>query len=154
MPVHQISIKHLSASHRGRLRWFESHAGQTVPFPNKTADGLLVTRAKGIYKPADLRHALSIRVMLSSPYADKAVREQTDGTWSLEYFQENPDPAELMSEYTNRGLLECCNDRVPVGVLVQTSTKPVRYDVLGLAIVTGWSDGLFSLESAIVVERT
>jgi hypothetical protein len=146
--THEVTIAHLPGSHQARLRWFDEHAGRTVPFPGKTADGLLVTRAKGIYKPADTPYALSVRVMLSSPYADKAVEERADGGWSLQYFQENPDPSQKLREYTNRGLDRCQHDRVPVGVLVQTSVSPVRYDVLGLAMVVGWEQGFFTLESA------
>jgi hypothetical protein len=87
-------------------------------------------------------------MMLSSPYADKAVEEDPNGDWTLQYFQENSDPHQKLREYTNRGLDRCQHDRVPVGVLVQTSAKPVRYLVLGLALVTGWEDGFFRLESA------
>lgn len=138
----------MSATHKERLLWFQSRAGREVPFPSPLRDGLfVVTRAKGIYKPADLEYALSVRVMLSSPYADKSVERHSDGTWSLDYFQENPDPAAVRGEYTNRGLLACSRDDVPVGVLVQTLLKPVRYDVLGLARVEGWSNGFFRLSS-------
>jgi hypothetical protein len=127
-------------------------AGKTVPLPAPLEGGShLVTRAKGIYKPADLDHALSVRVMLSSPYADKAVEQAADGSWSLQYFQENTDPDAVMGEYTNRGLFRCKEDRVPVGVLVQDSVKPARYEVLGLALVVSWAAGFFTLESARLV---
>lgn len=50
--------------------------------------------------------------------------------------------------YTNRGLMACLRDGVPVGVLVQRSPKPnVQYRVLGLAAVTDWTDGFFTLSS-------
>lgn len=142
-----IDFSSLEPHHRRRLEWFDEHTGATVPFPEPTADGPLATRAKGIYKPAGLEHALSVRVVINSPYADKAVERSPDGTWSLRYFQENPDPAQKMGEYTNRGLDRCQQDAVPVGVLVQTSVGPVRYDVLGLALVTSWEAGFFVLES-------
>ncbi len=148
MPLHRISSGQLPATHRNRLSWFEANSGEEVPFPEATADGYLATRAKGIYKPADTEYALSVRVMLSSPYADKSVEHDADGGWSLLYFQENPDPSALMSEYTNLGLLRCREDRVPVGVMVQLSKKPVRYRVEGLALVTNWEAGLFTLEGA------
>lgn len=148
MESHGVDLTHLNDGHRRRLGWFERHAGTNLPFPEPTSDGPLVTRAKGIYKPAGLPYTLSVRVMINSPYADKAVEEFPDGTWSLQYFQENPDPARKHREYTNRGLSQCQHDRVPVGVLVQTSVSPVRYDVLGIAHVVGWNAGFFSLESA------
>ena len=146
--IHRVDISSFAKHHRRRLEWFERNAGSNEPFPRLTSDGPLVTRAKGIYKPAGLDYALSVRVMVSSPYADKAVEWSSNGGWSLQYFQENPDPAQKMSEYTNRGLARCQQDRVPIGVLVQTSVRPVRYDVLGLALVVDWDDGFFTLESA------
>lgn len=148
MTFHPVDLSRLPEHHRGRLSWFANNAGQNLPFPAPTDDGHLVTRAKGIYKPAGVVHALSVRVMMTSPYADKAVERWPDGSWSLQYFQENSDPAQKMGEYTNRGLDRCQRDQVPVGVMVQTAQDPVRYDVLGLALVTGWDAGFFSLESA------
>ena len=65
----------------------------------------------------------------------------------LAYFQENPDPSARDDEYTNRALLRCWRDRVPVGVLYQTRRKPnIRYRVLGVALVAGWDGGYFFLE--------
>jgi putative restriction endonuclease len=148
MPIHDVNISSLPDHHRRRLQWFSDNSGTTQPLPEPVADGPLITRAKGIYKPAGLEYALSVRVMVSSPYADKAVERHPGGGWSLQYFQENPDPSQKMQEYTNRGLDYCQQDRVPVGVLVQVSTKPARYDVLGLALVVGWEAGFFALESA------
>jgi hypothetical protein len=143
-----VQLTTVTASHRRRLEWFRDHAGHVVPFPQPVPGaGLLATRAKGIYKPADLPYALSVRVMLSSPYADKAIELDANGNWSLDYFQENSNPAALTAEYTNRGMLRCRDDRIPVGVLVQVSKKPVRYEVEGLALVKGWSSGFFRLES-------
>jgi len=64
---------------------------------------------------------------------------RTDGTWLYAYFQENDDPNARDQEFTNRALMSCLRDRVPVGVMRQVSLKPdVCYRVLGLALVTGW----------------
>ena len=151
MPHHRLSIDKLSPSHQQRIRWFHEHTGESTPFPSPIAEGIfLATRAKGIYKPAGLGYALSIRVMLSSPYADKPVEVHPDGSWQLLYFQENTDPSELDREYTNRALVRCHDDYIPIGVLVQSSLKPVRYDVLGLARVMGWKNGFFTFESATI----
>jgi hypothetical protein len=50
-------------------------------------------------------------------------------------------------EFTNRALVECWKDRVPVAVFRQTSAKPnSRYEILGLANVAGWEGGYFFLE--------
>ncbi len=63
------------------------------------------------------------------------------------YFQENEDPSKRDTEYTNRGLMECWHDRVPVGVMRQMKASgPSRYKVLGLAVVGGWDGGYFFLE--------
>lgn len=107
----------------------------------------LVTQAKGIYKPRYTDFALSVRQTLDSPYADKAVVRRDDGSWVYPYFQENPDPSQRDREATNRGLMKCMGDRVPVGVLLQSKPKPgVEYNVLGLAMVREWNEGYFILE--------
>jgi len=138
----------LSARHRMALEWFAEHAGQEVPWPRPLPDGTrLVTLAKGIYKPAGSEFALSIRQTLSGPYPDRAVEHKTDGTWSYDYYQEGLDVDDRDLAYGNRGLLNCLNQLVPVGVLIQTHPKPrVRYHVLGLALVTNYGDGYFRLE--------
>lgn len=77
-----------------------------------------------------------------------------DDTWSYLYFQENPDPSQRDAEYTNRGLMECHNDRLPVGVIRQVKQNPApRYTVLGLAMVAGWEEGYFLLEGFSPVGR-
>ena len=51
------------------------------------------------------------------------------------------------SEYTNLGLVQCMEDRVPVGVFRQIARRPsARYRILGLAAVVGWEAGYFHLE--------
>jgi hypothetical protein len=48
--------------------------------------------------------------------------------------------------FTNRALLACQRDRIPVGVIRQVKAKPnPRYKVLGLAFVGNWEDGYFHL---------
>jgi hypothetical protein len=64
-------VARISASHERRLAWFEGHQGEMSWFPGPLADGsLLAAKAKGIFKPADLPYALSIRINLGSTYAD------------------------------------------------------------------------------------
>lgn len=134
--------------HRAGLQWYIDHAGTEQHWPNPLPDGtLLVTRAKGIYKPAWMEYALSVRQVLGGPYADRDPVRREDGTWVYAYFQENSKPQERDSEYTNCGLLACMRDGVPVGVMRQVQSKPTtRYRVLGLALVAGWEDGYFFLE--------
>jgi len=94
-----------------------------------------------------MEYALSVRQTLDSPYADKEVQRRPDGSWVYPYFQENQDPKQRDKEATNRGLIRCMNDGVPVGVLLQTKPKPgVEYQVIGLATVSEWRNGYFILE--------
>jgi len=107
----------------------------------------IVTKAKGIYKPAESDYALSVRETLAGVYPDRKPVYRHDGTWFYDYFQESEDPNERDNYFTNRGLMRCADDRVPVGVMKQTQPKPnVRYQILGLALVSGWRDGWFRLE--------
>lgn len=142
----------LPERHTRALRWFEDHQGQEVPWPQPMADGtLLVTKAKGIYKPAWSSYALSIRQSLSGPYPDGDVEVHSDGTWRYLYFQEDLDVSGRDSAFTNVGLMSCYRDLVPVGVLRQTTPKPnARYHVLGLAFINGWDAGYFVLDGLSV----
>lgn len=155
-------LAQLPERHRLALGWFVARAGTIQPWPQPLSmpDGevLLASRAKGIYKPSWSPYALSVRQALDSPYGDMPVEPRQDGTWLYRYFQENMDPLSRDKEFTNRGLLECWRDSVPVGVMRQVSGKPnVRYQILGLARVAGWDGGYFFLEgfstSGIVRER-
>ena len=140
----------IDPGHRRRLEWFEEHQGDVSPFPAPLADGLLLAaKAKGIYKPRELDHAVSIRINLGSPYADGVPVPAAGGGWLLSYHQEGTDPADRDRQYTNRGLMRCIDDRVPVGVLRELAPARHRtqYEVLGLAAPVKWSDGYFFLES-------
>lgn len=134
--------------HRRALHWFHERAGQETTWPKPLSGGtLLATKAKGIFKPRASEYALSVRQTLGGRYPDREPVHRSDGTWRYEYFQEADDPTTVEKEYTNRGLLACLRDEVPVGVMRQTHAKPhVRYHVLGLALVVDWKDGYFALE--------
>ncbi len=144
-------LARLTERHRDALMWFAKNAGTDQPWPRglRSPDGktLLASKAKGIYKPAWSTYALSVRQNLQGLYPDQEPIVRPDGTWLYSYFQENEDPSARDDEYTNRGLIECWHDRVPVGVMRQVSSKPTtRYRVLGLALVGGWDGGYFFLE--------
>jgi hypothetical protein len=151
MEILQDLLARLSPRHQNALEWYRRNAGTEQPWPNEI-EGLegttfLATRAKGIYKPAWTDYALSARQVLKSRYTEIGPRFREDGTWHYGYFQENDDPAARDSEATNRGLMLCWRDSVPVGVMKQTKPKPnVRYQVLGLALVVGWDGGYFFFE--------
>jgi Predicted restriction endonuclease len=138
----------LSERHRQALLWFQDHAGEIVAWPLPSLDDgiLLATKAKGIYKPEWSTYALSVKQTLREVYDDKVPVELEDGTWMYAYAQEGSDPTKRDEAYTNRGLMACMDDRVPVGVMVQVHGKPdVQYRILGLALVTGWDGGYFFL---------
>jgi putative restriction endonuclease len=140
----------ISPEHRRRLAWFEEHQGEVSAIPGPLEDGLLlVSKPKGIYKPADLPYALSIRINLGSPYADGLPVPTPGGGWLLSYHQEGPDPADRDTMFTNQGLMQCIAGRIPVGVLRERApaTRRSQYDVLGLALPVRWSDGYFFFES-------
>jgi len=141
----------LDARHKEALGWFHSHRGARVAWMQIKAHAdtgaRLVNQAKGIYKPEYTDYALSVRTLQEGPYPDKEVEYRADGSWVCQYFQENPDLGRRDREATNRGLIKCMRDRVPVGFLVKRKPKPgVEYDVLGLGYVTDWSGGYFTIE--------
>lgn len=145
----QELLAQLPARHRAALQWFIENSGTQQPWPDPLPDGThLATKAKGIYKPEWSKYALSVRQALHGPYPDRDLKFRSDGTWSFSYFQENRSPSDRDAAYTNRGLLACKRDKVPVGVMIQTSSKPnVRYQILGVALVAKWEDdGYFLLE--------
>ncbi|WP_167288712.1 HNH endonuclease [Nocardioides seonyuensis] len=148
MPL--VDLADLTPLHAERLQWFLDREDETTGFPPPLrADIHLSSRPKGIFKPRDLDYALSIRINLDSPYPDGDVYDRDDGTWFFAYHQENSDPAQRDREYTNLGLLRCIEDRIPVGVLrerVPDTNNRDKYDILGLAVPTGWADGFFSFE--------
>ena len=137
--------------HRAALQWFVEHAGKEQGWPEplqeEGEETLLAARAKGIYKPAWSQYALSVRQTLGGTYPDRDPIVRPDGSWLYAYFQENEDLAARDQEYTNRGLVECWRDRVPIGVLRQIKATPEsQYLVLGVALVAGWDGGYFFLE--------
>jgi hypothetical protein len=138
----------LPERHQSALQWFVDRVGTEQNWPNPLPDGtILATRAKGIYKPGWTQYALTIRQTLSSSYPDREPVLRPDGSWSYFYFQENPDAESRDAEFTNRGLIECWRDKVPVAVMRQVSERPKStYRILGLALVAGWGGGYFVLE--------
>ncbi len=141
----------LQSRHKEALNWFVQCAGTESDWPEELdiagEQTLVVTKAKGIYKPSWTTYSLSVRQTLGGSYPDEEPIHRSDGTWSYKYFQENADPEKRDDAYTNAGLMACMRDQVPVGVLRQVSAKPnVKYRVLGLALVSRWEAGYFFLE--------
>ncbi|SAK76832.1 hypothetical protein AWB79_04657 [Caballeronia hypogeia] len=148
MALLEAIFENLTPAHRAALQWFHNRKGQVVPWPEPLADGtFIVNKAKGIHKPKDIEYAVSVRQSLQSAYDDLEPEMKADGSWTYQYFQEQLDPTRRDSQFTNRALLACWRDRIPVGVMRQVKTKPdPRYLVLGLAFVTGWKDGYFQIK--------
>jgi hypothetical protein len=149
MDTAESFLKNLPANHRMALEWFINHTGTDQPWPQPIEEKIwLATKAKGIYKPNWTKYALSVRQTLNSPYADKEPIIHSDGTWSYLYFQEGKVSTNQDNLFTNRALMACWEDNVPVGVMRQISGKPqqVKYLILGIALITGWEDGYFFLE--------
>lgn len=141
----------MERDHRDALEWFAAHAGTSVSWSTiqefSGSRVRLVTQAKGIFKPAGTPYALSVRQTLNGDYPDKEVEQHDGGRWSYRYHQEGSDPSRRDKLFTNRGLMKCLADGVPVGVLIQANSDgPVSYQVVGLGTVTGWSAGLFTIE--------
>lgn len=145
------ALSRIEGVHKEALVWFNDHRGQRVQWSEIKAHAdngaRLVNQAKGIYKPAYTDLALSVRTIQDGPYPDKEVEYRSDGSWVCQYFQENIDPSKRDEEATNRGLVRCMEENIPVGFLIKRKPKPgVEYDILGLGFVVGWNAGYFTIE--------
>jgi len=149
------NFKNLSNKHKLALNWFLDKTGAVSGWPDNLPDGtLLVTKAKGIYKPQWSEYALSIRQNLNSPYNDTDIEKTPDGRWLYKYCPELTEGKDLNEHYTNRALLKNMQDRVPIGVLVQLQSKPnSSYKVLGLGLVKEWQGSVFVIEQLEHNER-
>ena len=141
----------ITDSHNRALKWFLENAGKVIPWTGALDDGtLLFTKAKGIYKPKDSEYALSIRHTPRTLYEDDEPVFNGDGTWFYNYHQEEEEGSKKTSKnlYTNKGLLACMRDFIPVGVAIKISEKPnIKYKILGLANVVGLNNSKFELHS-------
>lgn len=149
MTLHNFQVDALSEAHKLGLSWFEINKNRTVPFPAAIESGqLLASHAKGIYKPADWSHALSIRIMLKSNYKDGEFFKVEESGWVCAYHQElnSRNLAESANLYSNLALQTCLDDKVPIGILKQTQTQEEggsEYNVIGLGAVIGKIDEYF-----------
>lgn len=83
---------------------------------------------KGIYKPSGSSHALWVRQTLRGAYLDQEPEYHPDGSWTYRYSPEGRGGHPDMRLDTNRALLQCQADRMPVGVMRQTPSerRPAR----------------------------
>ena len=102
---------------------------------------------KGIYKPRGSPYALWVRQTLRGVYQDKEPVVEPDGSWRYDYAPEGRDGRPDMRLDTNRALLKCMIDKMPIGVIRQKrSLGPERvYEVRGLGYVTEFDGDHFVL---------
>jgi putative restriction endonuclease len=140
-------IARLSRQHASRLSWFEEHAGNVVRRAD-LLEGHLAHPRRGIYKPADLKYALSIMITGRGQYPGDRIDRRSEGGWSIVYHQEDSEPGKEV--YTNRGLIECLMHRVPVGVILgrqQANAQGEQFEILGIGVPIDWRDEYFTIES-------
>jgi putative restriction endonuclease len=91
----------------------------------------------GIYKPAGSEYALWVRQTREGPYPDKEPIFHPDGSWTYRYSPERQEGKPDASLSSNRGLIRCMSDRVPIAVFRQSDNVSGRrtYRVLGLGYV-------------------
>lgn len=136
----------LPSAHQAVLEWFDDRRGMEVPTP-KSVEGVSTFSPKGIHVPKAWKHAISVRQSLGGQYDDRDPVSSSDGSWTYRYYQERHDPEEAARAPANRALFANRDDDVPVAVMIQVRRKPtVLYRIMGLARVTGFADGYFSLQ--------
>lgn len=134
----------LPEHHQVTLRWCATHADQVRSWREliSVSDWTPLVTQRGIHKPSGTEYALSVRESLEESHPDRAPKPRPNGTWSYDYYEQDPSRAN-----SNSGLIKCMEDGIPVGVFRQVARTPAsRYKILGLAAVVDWQDGFFHLE--------
>jgi hypothetical protein len=103
---------------------------------------------KGIYKPSGSEHALWVRHTTRGVYPDKDVEWSSDGSWTYRYAPEERAGTPVMAIDTNRALMRCKEDGVPIGVFMQALQPGGEriYEVMGLAHVQDFDGRHFILK--------
>lgn len=105
----------------------------------------------GIYKPAWSQYVLCISMKQGSVYEHKdEIVFLEDGRWLMDY---SPRKGGLLVP-DNISLMNCLRDKVPVGVIVQVTTRTNResgstYRILGLGTITDYNpvQDVFEIQS-------
>ncbi len=110
---------------------------------------------KGIYKPAGSPYALWVRQTVRGVYPDKDPIIHPDGSWTYLYAPESQQGKFDAGLATNKGLLRCMEDHVPIGVFRQSDDKlgKTAYRVLGLGFVESF-DGTHFLIRGEPIDET
>jgi len=141
---------------RLQLLWIRAHDGELLHSRELREIVQGFKAQMGIYKPKGARHALWVRETLQGPYADRDPTPRADGSWTYLYSPEGRGGKPDMNLATNKGLLKCMDDGVPLGVMRQSTSPSGKsaYKILGLAFVEGFDGEHFHLRSEpIAVER-
>lgn len=139
------------------LSWFEANAGKF--FEDRPVDvglGIPITDpyGKGIRKPNRklTDYAISVYQSRKGSYPDQPPIEWGDGQWTYIYHQEGPSTEDPYKRGTNRGLMTCWTDGVPIGVLLPCVQNSVSgYRVMGLALIDDHSNGCFVLTGPVSI---
>ncbi len=107
---------------------------------------------KGIYKPSGSPYALWVRQTLRGVYPDEDPHYLPDGSWTYRYSPEGRGGRIDMKLDTNQALLRSIEDRVPLGVMRQVTSRagPRAYEVLGLAYVEKFDGTHFVLRGEAI----
>lgn len=129
-------------------QWFADNEGETIPsLPHRMTQQpktpIPLSADPGIYSPGvskgtaqvrymhGRRYALSVHATGSSRYQDKSPIARGDGTWLIDYAEQ--EGRNSTRDY-NEALENCLVDGVPVGVMIKNGRQK-GYVVMGLAYV-------------------
>ena len=123
-------IINLDDLHQRQLLWAHQNKGKKVSWP-ELIKMKFVIQHKGIYKPAGLKYAISVRKSLDGPYEDGEVKYDSFGAWKVNY-----KPESNLSEFTNKALIENQKDSIPIVFFEQVSKKPKKsfYKIVGTCL--------------------
>lgn len=139
--------------HVEALEWFQANAGRVFSErPRDVGLQIKVTDPQsGIWKPHGTEHAVSVLQTAKHRYPDMPPY-RVQGTWVYHYHQEGPATEAPYKRYTNRSLMKCIVDGVPLGVVLPARTKgPNEYEVLGLGFVDRYENGYFVISGPATV---
>ncbi|MDC1189105.1 hypothetical protein N8089_04860 [Flavobacteriales bacterium] len=143
-----MNLSNASSLHKDALCWFSNKQNSEIKQQDikglknfKNGKTYLLTGAKGIYKPKDMDFALSIKVLMHSPYDDE-IKIYEDGAWHIKHHKEDDN------EWTNQGLINCMQNNIPVGLFYQIKERsPSIYKIYGLGLIEYFDGDYFYIKS-------
>jgi len=124
-------IYSLPERHKTILEWGLKNKNKIFPWSEIHSKKLAII-PKGIYKPEGWKYAISVKTVIQGPYDDGDVFvKPSSGEWRSDY-----RPESNLSAYTNKALIECQKDFIPVLYFKQTAKKPnTSYRLIGPCLV-------------------